>query len=855
MNGESTDITVRARYKDLGVIRGFNGVMSKVRSIGRVFTMVAALAATAGGAIGISLGARVEQNLVTVGTVAGATAEQLAGVTAEARRIGATTAFTAAQASEGMINLARAGLSTQQIIAATADTMKLAGATASDMNTATSAVAATLGQFGMKAEQTQRVVDSFAYSTSRSLFNLPALAESMKYAGTTAKGLGMSLEDAVTAVSAFANLGLEGSMSGMAFRMAMTQLASGTDKVRDALQRVGLQYENVNPTTHDYATLIENLGKGHLDAASAVDIFGTRAGLNMLQVINQVKKGEISLRDFRAGILDAQKGTGLAAQQYERMMDTLAGDWAILKSTVQEMFLTMFDDYSSFLRKSVRSTRKFISDVTGVYQELVENWEVITTSMKDFVVRLFTDYSFAQAVGNLVAEIWVRMSLSIGDFVWALMNIATDAAALVWQPFEAHFEFMLDSIAYKWGDWLNKKIMGPLNIVRKIIPFETFQPDIVLDVPESPPVLDDYWEDSGEEMEKRFGMITARIKKLTESTKKNFKGFGAIADEVFGKMMPKLTAVKSGVQAINDKTPVKNIVAPKEQNTVSGLADGVQGLLDKAEKLTALQGLIGKGIFSSEDEVTILRERNSLMGELADKIKMIGGLESNTDNLDSIRQLAEAQGELGKKTEASFEQSFEAAKGFSAKMKTVMEEISKSFESGAETVKNATMLLVNGFTEAFGGFFQDLVADSKNATRTFAANIIQMVGQIAQMLGTMIFLAGLGFMSLGWISGGQAMAAGLGLMALGGLAQGYATSIRQKREDDIRADQERQAALREGVSSNTGQTTSKTEITLKIQDETGSLSSRDKRDASRIVKQGIKELIDQGALKGAVVTV
>lgn len=854
MTGEATDITVRARYKDLGVVRGFEGVMSKIRSIGRVFAITTALIATASGAMGISLGAAVEKNLTTVGAVAGATAQELAGITAEARRIGATTAFTTAQAAEGMINLARAGLRPQQIIAATADTLKLAGATASDMTTATAATAATLGQFAFKAEQTQRVVDAFVYSTNRSLFNLPSLAEAMKYAGTTAAGLGMSLEDAVTAVSAFANLGLEGSMSGMAFRMAMIQLASGTEQVREALRKAGLAYEDVNPTTHDYISLIDNLGKGHLNAALAVDIFGTRAGLNMLSVIEKVKAGEISLRDFRSGILEAQQGTGLAASQYDKMMDNVAGDWAILKSTLQESFLVMFDDYKGFLRRGLRATTEFVRDATAVYQTLVANWDGIMASMKNFVVKFFTDYAFAQEVGRLVREIWVRMSLSIGDFIWALANITVDAAALVWAPFEAHFDFMLDSMAYKWGGWINEYLIRPYNKISKLNPLSIFTPDVPeVDVPKYQPVMDEYWEKSAEEMETRIGMIGARFKELIESGKQNFAGFGARIKDVLGEFIPDLKAVGTGVQEISDKTPVQSIIDPGEQENVFGLAEEVQSLLDKAEKVGALKGLIGMGIFSRENEIEIVREYFSVLKAVKGMMVEIAELPPDVDRLTAVAQLAEAYANLGDKVKLSFDIQFAAAEGFKAKMAVVFAEFSNQISSGAETALDVVRALIEGFQSSFSSFFHDLVAESGSAMKNFAANIIDMVGKIAAMIGQLLFLTGLGFMSLGWISGGQALAAGLGLMALGGVAQGVATVMRRQSQNQIQADQERQAALREGVARNAGgTTTSKSVIEVNINDNTGSLSEKDKRTARRIVLTGLQELQSQGALRGAL---
>jgi len=92
------------------------------------------------------LGAKFEQAITETATIAGGGMMELAE---KAREMGRTTAFTATQAARAMYNLASAGLSTAEIVGTIEPALKLAGATAADLSSATGLLVATMKQFGL----------------------------------------------------------------------------------------------------------------------------------------------------------------------------------------------------------------------------------------------------------------------------------------------------------------------------------------------------------------------------------------------------------------------------------------------------------------------------------------------------------------------------------------------------------------------------------------------------------------------------------------------------------------------------------------------------------------------------------
>ena len=123
------------------------------------------------------MGATFEQKMRKVGVIAGANEKEMASMTAEARRLGATTAFSASDAADAMEVLASAGMTASEVITATGSAMVLAGAGGTDRATSASIVASTISQFSLQASDAARIADVFAQASADSQFGVDDLGK------------------------------------------------------------------------------------------------------------------------------------------------------------------------------------------------------------------------------------------------------------------------------------------------------------------------------------------------------------------------------------------------------------------------------------------------------------------------------------------------------------------------------------------------------------------------------------------------------------------------------------------------------------------------------------------------------
>uniref|UniRef100_A0A6M3INI9 Putative tail protein n=1 Tax=viral metagenome TaxID=1070528 RepID=A0A6M3INI9_9ZZZZ len=350
----------------------FNQSMSKITqtaaSTAKKLTMAFAGVITSAALIG----SKFEQALMETATVANAFGKDLKALEDKARDLGRTTAFTATEAAKGMYALASAGMDTKQIVVAIDDAMKFAGATASSMELSTGLLAATISQFGLKAEDSRRITDTFSQAITTSQLTAEKLAEAMKYAGTTGAGLGWSLEQTTAAVAMFTNLGLEGSLSGTNLRMSMLSLAKGTKMAREQLEAMGLTLKDVSPEGMSFGEILKKIGKEAMTAGGAAKIFGSRSGLNMKQLAKLAREGKFDFDAFVESLKNAQKGAGRTAEMYDRMMDTFQGRWKKMISAIWDLNIVFFKSFKGsgegifeYLTIQINKLSKWVEDNQG----------------------------------------------------------------------------------------------------------------------------------------------------------------------------------------------------------------------------------------------------------------------------------------------------------------------------------------------------------------------------------------------------------------------------------------------------------------------------------------------------------
>ncbi len=188
------------------------------------------------------------QQMAAVRAITGATEQQFALLENEARRLGATTRFTAQQAADGLEFLARAGFSAEDATEALEGTLNLASAGMLDLASSADIVSNVIQQFGLDTAETNRVVDVLAVTAANSNTNVFQLGEAFKFVGPIARALNISVEDTSELLGLLGNAGIQASNAGAGLRRAFFGLINTTPKAAKALATLGLTTKDVQLT-------------------------------------------------------------------------------------------------------------------------------------------------------------------------------------------------------------------------------------------------------------------------------------------------------------------------------------------------------------------------------------------------------------------------------------------------------------------------------------------------------------------------------------------------------------------------------------------------------------------------------
>lgn len=438
-------------------IAGFGAALDDLaKKVDQKITAAFKAAGVAMAAIGtgaVVTGAQFEKQMSKVAAVSGATQEQLAELTEEARRIGRETAFSATEAAQGMEALAQAGFTVDQIISATAEAMNLAGASGVSLDEATSLVAATLTQFSLSASEAGRVSDVFAQAAQSSLLTVEDLGIALRYAGSVGAAFGMSLEETAAAVAQFRNAGLTGEQAGTNFRGMLEALANPTKMAMEELDALGLTVEQVNPALHSFDEIMQSLSDSGMNTAQSFAIFGTVSGANVARLSQAWEGAKESTTGYQQTLEGLEAANGVAGRTFATMADNVAGRFEQLTSQVEELFLTIYDSISGPLKRLIEQLTDRVGvlasafgdssdDATAAMDRIVDAILAVT----DAVIKLLPylplvatgmaaalvgskGIQYASAAVKLAEAFGVDLAAGIGKAVTALRAMSAAQAA------------------------------------------------------------------------------------------------------------------------------------------------------------------------------------------------------------------------------------------------------------------------------------------------------------------------------------------------------------------------------------------------------------------------------------------
>lgn len=330
-----------------------------------------------------------EQAMATVQGVTKATGAQFEALQAKARQLGATTRFSAQEAAEAELFLARAGFSANQVLAATPATLNLAAAGAIALGEAADYASNIVSQFNLAAAETGRVTDVLVSTSNSANTNVSQLAQALKFAGPVAGAVGQSLEMTAAAAGVLGDSGIQASLAGTNLRGVMAALLRPTAEGEKIIRQMAGSLDAVNPATKSLVDIFEVFRRSNLTAAQAVEIFGRRNAAAALVLTANVGK----MRTLTAA---NEAARGEAQRMAAVMNDTLAGSFKALRSAIEELYLATGDEGLAGNLRAIVDTMTEATRILAGFEGAVENAstagkrlaeivDLLTVGMKMFV--------------------------------------------------------------------------------------------------------------------------------------------------------------------------------------------------------------------------------------------------------------------------------------------------------------------------------------------------------------------------------------------------------------------------------------------------------------------------------------
>jgi len=188
-------------------------------------------------------------------------AKNMALLSEQAKKLGASTAFSATQAAEGQIFLAKAGFKTNQILKSMPSLLDLAAASGTELGRTSDILSDLLGAFGKQAKDSGRLADVLASATSSANVDMETLFETLKVAAPIGIAAGQSMEGITTATALLGNVGIKGSMAGTALKNAFVRLASPAAEGAKVLKELGIATSDSAGNMLPMEKIMLNLGK------------------------------------------------------------------------------------------------------------------------------------------------------------------------------------------------------------------------------------------------------------------------------------------------------------------------------------------------------------------------------------------------------------------------------------------------------------------------------------------------------------------------------------------------------------------------------------------------------------------
>ena len=353
------------------------GLSSAFKTTGGLLSKNVTLPIVGVGAAALKSGTDFESAMSQVAATMGTTTDKIQDLSKFAQHMGATTAFSATQAAEGLNVLAQSGLTAEEQMQALPEVLNLAAAGNLSLADSSTYVVGTLKGFGKGMDEAKRVTDLVAKGATMANTDVRGLGTALSSSSATAKSYGQNMDSVTLSLLRLAEQNITGEEAATALNRAMMDLYTPTSTAKKALDELGISVYDAQGNARDFNDVVDELN-GKLSGMSEEEqnaykntIFTTYG----LQAFNKMTVSSTEkVNDFKEGLKDANDS---ALKQAQTQLDNLKGDITLFKSALESAGIVI----SNVLIPNIRNFIQWLTNLVTKFNKLSEE-------QQDLIVKI-----------------------------------------------------------------------------------------------------------------------------------------------------------------------------------------------------------------------------------------------------------------------------------------------------------------------------------------------------------------------------------------------------------------------------------------------------------------------------------
>lgn len=333
-SGFGADLTKEVDKAAQKATKSLGQIGKDTAATGKKLTLGLTLPIAGIGAAAIKSQGQFEQSINLLGANAGIGGAALTKMSDQAKQLGADTVFSASEAADAMLELAKSGFKPAEISGGGVQaTMALAATEGLALGDAATIAGNAMNTFGIKAKDASQIADALAGASAASSASVSSLSQALSQVGPGAKNAGLKLQDTVGVLAAFDQAGIKGSDAGTSLKTMLARLVPTTNSARKAMERYHLSFVNADGSFKDITQIAGILQKrlGGLSEAQKTQalttIFGSDATRAASVLIDEGSKG-------LAKYITATKESGVAQKLADARMKGTVGALEQMKGSL-----------------------------------------------------------------------------------------------------------------------------------------------------------------------------------------------------------------------------------------------------------------------------------------------------------------------------------------------------------------------------------------------------------------------------------------------------------------------------------------------------------------------------------------